>query len=82
VVEEVVQVKEFEIKVLPPEPEPAMTVEDVNAKQEEEARRQAWAFWMNTCTGVYLPLPDLTSWPERYRRAFEEELARLRMSRA
>ena len=66
-----------EIVVLPPEPEPMLTVEEVNARQEQAARDAAWTFHMQTCTGIYLPLPDLEPWPERYRRAFRDELARL-----
>jgi hypothetical protein len=44
----------------------------------QAAREQAWTYYMQTCTGIYLPLPDLTSWPERYRKAFSDELARLK----
>lgn len=71
-----------EIKITPPEPdERVTTVEEENARMEEAAREQALAFFLNTATGVYLPLPDLTGWPERYRKAFEDELARLRERR-
>ena len=68
---------EFEIVVLPPEPEPVLTVEEINARQEQAARDAAWKFHMQTCTGIYLPLPDLEPWPERYPLAFRDELARL-----
>jgi len=71
--------EEFEIKVLPEETEDVvMTVEETNRRQEEAAREAAWQHHMQTCTGVQLPLPDLTSWPERYRKAFDDELERLR----
>ena len=72
-----------EIVVTPPEhDERVLTVEEMNAQQEEVAREAAWTYYMQTCTGVWLPLPDLESWPERYRRAFEDELARLKADRA
>ena len=74
---------EFEIKVLPPEPDEVISAaEEMHAYQEQAARQAAWTYFMQTCTGVYLPLPDLGSWPERYARAFREELARLKADRA
>jgi hypothetical protein len=76
------QREEFEIKVVPEEPDEVITVEAMNARMKERAREAAWQHYMQTCTGVWLPLPDLRSWPERYRRAFEDELARLRARRS
>lgn len=71
--------EQFTIRVLPPEPdERVSTVEEENAKMEAAAREQAWQFWMQSCTGTSVTPPDLRSWPERYRKAFSGELARLK----
>ena len=77
--EEIAPRIEVEIKVLPPEPETLMSAEEeMHAYQEQEARRLAGVHHMQTCTGIYLPMPDLTSWPERFRSVFLDELARLK----
>lgn len=63
---------------VPEEPdEPVIGVEAVHAQQEEAARGVAAEFYLQTCTGVQLPPPNVESWPDRYRKAFEDELRRL-----
>jgi hypothetical protein len=73
--------EEFEIKMVPEETDVVMTAEETNRRMEEAAREQALAHFLNTATGVQLPLPDLSTWPARYRKAFEDELERLRRRR-
>jgi hypothetical protein len=70
--------EEFEIKILPEEPDVVMTADEVDRRQLDAVREVALAYFLNTAAGVQLPLPDLRSWPERYRKAFDDELERLR----
>lgn len=73
---------EFEITFVPPEPdETVITREEMHRRQEEAAREQAWQYFMQTATGAPVPMPDLHSWPARYRDAFTIELERLRAER-
>jgi hypothetical protein len=67
---------------VPGEPdEGVIGVEAVHAQQEEAAREAARAFYLMTATGVWLPRPEIESWPERDRKAFEDELSRLEAER-
>jgi hypothetical protein len=64
------------------EPEPAdervRDAEFGNRQMEEAAREQAQAHHINRrIMGASSPSPEIEQWPERYRKAFEDELARL-----
>jgi hypothetical protein len=73
----------FDLTVVPePEPEdPRSTEERIEDYQETQAKEQAWQYFMRTVTGTWEPLPDLSSWSERYRSVFNEELERLKTER-
>ena len=70
---------EFEIKVLPPEPEPVISAEEEqHAYLEGEARRRAGVHTHGDLHRQLRAAAGFSSWPERYREAFSDELARLR----